>query len=440
MQMKCVAIGIVDRVKTHPQGKRALRGGIAVILGSLAWQVIRLVSSVALARILGPEQFGLSSMFLLVIVLLDMTGNAGLDKQIIQATDGASAKFVATLHAFSAIRGLLLAGIILFAAYPVAALLGIPEYGWAFAVLAVQPILSGFSHLSRKLLQRDLRYGPDLSVELVAQIAGAFVSILLAWRTGHFSAAMWGILATAIVTTLGSFVVAETSYRWAWEPQIARRVLQFGWPLMLSNILLFAVLHGERALLASAPQLFPSSPYTSFDLGLFAAAGTLAYAPVVVIARLGTTLSLPLLSSTKHDRQLYLRRVRQVYMFLGVSGVGVIAFFLILGPFLLRLFYGMEYSAATPVLMFLGTSQAFGIFRIAPIMCAMAIGNSSISLWSNIARACGLGISIWVVSTGKPLVNLAAAAAAAELAALFVAIWLFFRFSRRSPEIDRQLE
>jgi O-antigen/teichoic acid export membrane protein len=394
---------------------KVLHGGSVIVVGSLAWQVLRLVSSVFLARILGLEQFGLASMLLLVVGFIEMSSNVSIDKQLVQATDGDAPRFLDTSHAFSVIRGIVATTFFLCLAYPAAWLFGVPDYSWAFALLAIVPFCNGFSHLDRKRLQRHLRFAPDMVVEFAAQIASVVVVVSVAWWTRSFTAAAWAIVANSVVSLVVSFLVAERPYRWCWDKVIARRLVSFGWPLLLGAVLLFAAMHGERALLASAPRLFPKGNYSMSDLGLYAAAGSLAYAPMVVIGRLGLSLSLPILAEAKHSEHLFLNRFRVVASLLILSGLLMVISYYIMGPTILRKMYGTEFGAGESILLSLAVAQAIRMVRIAPTVGALALGNSRIAMWADIVRVFGSAAAIWVFCNGWPVVWLAITGALAEL-------------------------
>jgi O-antigen/teichoic acid export membrane protein len=420
-----------------PVRGRVVRGASVLVIGSLAWQALGLIRAVVVARLLGPEQFGLASMLLLVATLVEMVSSLSLDQQLVQAPDGDSQTFVDASHLLAAIRGVCGAGLILLLAYPLAWLFGVPEYAWAFALLAGFPLFVGLSHLDRKRVQRDLRFGADMSVEFSAQVVSVSVAIILAWETRHFTAALWAIMAGALVTLIGSFVVAERPYRWSWHVATLRRLIRFGWPLLLSSLLLFAVMQGERSLLAAAPRLFPGSSYTARDLGLFAAAGTLAYAPVVVIGRLGSSMSLPLLSSAQHDAVLFTARYRRILTFLLFSAVTVALFYAAASSTLIKWLFGEPFAPATSLLMLLALAQAIRMVRMAPTVGSLALGDSANAMWANAGRATGILLTVVVLARGLPIVWIGIAAVGAEVFSLAVASSLF-RSTRNRCLTDRR--
>lgn len=402
-----------------------LRGASIITFGSLSGQAIRMVNAAILGQILGPAQFGLASTLLLLVAFVEMSTSVNVDQQLVQAEDGDSPQFLAVSHAFGAVRGLVASVLLLALAYPVSWIFGIPEHAWAFAMLAITPICTGFSHYDRKRVQRHLRFAPDISVEFIAQVGGLIVGMLVAWRTRHFTAAMWAIVTSAFIALVASFCVAERPYRWAWDTSTARRLIHFGWPLLASNVLLFVIMQGERALLASAPKLFPEGQYTATDLGLFAAAGALAYAPMIVIGRLGSSMSLPLLASVKDNEELFRHMFRRISAFLALCALVDIVFFSITSPLLLRIVFGAAYRDAAPILLFLAIAQAVRMVRIGPTVGALALGYSRNTLWANIARAFGIGISLWVLASGCSVVWLAASTVVAELLSLIIAVLCF---------------
>lgn len=376
-------------------------------------------------------------MVLLVATCVEMISSVGLDKQLVQDREGDSQRFLNTAHALAAVRGVCGAAILVIAAVPVAWLFGVPHHAWAFATLGLYPLCIGLSHLDRKRLQRHMQFAPDMVVELIGQVVALVVAAVVAWYTRSFTAAIASILSGIVATMIASHLLAIRPYRWSWDRSLVVRMIRFGYPLLAGGILLFAVMHGERSLLASAPRLFSNSPYDAVDLGYFAAAGTLAYAPVVVLMRLGGTVSLPALSSARDSRELFFTRYSGVRAFVSLSGAAMAVGYALVGPTMLVLLYGDSYSPASTLLILMAIAQAIRIFRIAPTAAALALGDSQNTLWANVARTSGLCFATYALNQGLSLAWLGGAAVTAEFLALLVAHGLCRRsLSRMQDEND----
>ena len=53
--------------------------------------------------------------------------------------------------------------------------------------------------------------------------------------------------------------------------EYARRLLTFGWPLLVNGLLMFGIVQGDRLIIGTA--------YSVYDLGIYSVALTLAMAP-----------------------------------------------------------------------------------------------------------------------------------------------------------------
>jgi hypothetical protein len=114
-----VAVSKTPRPSSAKQTAR--RGSLWTLGGYGVSQVIRLASSLILARLLFPEAFGLMALVNVFMQGLEMLSDLGIGPGIIQNKRGAEPKFLRTAWTLQIIRGFVLWGITLLLARPVAA-------------------------------------------------------------------------------------------------------------------------------------------------------------------------------------------------------------------------------------------------------------------------------------------------------------------------------
>ena len=131
--------------------RRHVFKGAAVVGGGQALgQVLSFVRNVIVARLLGPDDFGIAATFALTVSLLEMISDLGTDKLIILAADGDNPRLQASAQLWQFAREAVGALLILALAWPLAALFGVPQARWAFYWLALVPLLRGLLHLDIK--------------------------------------------------------------------------------------------------------------------------------------------------------------------------------------------------------------------------------------------------------------------------------------------------
>lgn len=121
--------------------------GAMLFSGFAASQVMSFLRNALLGHALAKGDFGIAAILTLLLQLLDSLTDLGVDRLIVQAPDGNRRRFVATQHLALVLRGVLI-GAVLFLASPVIAdFFAVPQATWAFAAIALVPIIKGFQHL-----------------------------------------------------------------------------------------------------------------------------------------------------------------------------------------------------------------------------------------------------------------------------------------------------
>lgn len=380
--------------------------------------------NIIVARLLTPADVGLGATFWITVALLQMISDLASDRLLIQAPDGDEPQFQDTLHLWEFGRGLANSLLLFGLAWPVAYLFKTPQALWAFQCIALVPLLRGLCHLDVRRFHRQLRYGPGVTIELVAQlIALALAYPLCRWR-GDYSAVLVVVLLHELIRTAGSYLLAERRYRWAWSGPHVRRLLAFGWPLLLNGLLLFAIMKGDRLIVGAG--------YSTHDLGLYAMAFTLASAPFSLIGGVLNPLVLPLLAEVQDRPAAFERRVRLCNAVFALAA-GVVGIPLLFGaPWLLERLYGAPYAVATDVFVWLLYARMVWFLRVAPTLTAMARADTRNALLGNVFRLTGVGLAVLAAGLGLALELIAIAALVGEVVAALAAV-ILVRQRHRMP-------
>lgn len=391
--------------------RRQVLNGVAVIgAGQALGHVLSFVRNIIVARLVGPEDFGIAATFALTVSLLEMISDLGADKLIIQAEDGDDPRLQAAAHLWQLSRESVSALLILVLAWPLSLVFQVPHTRWAFYCLALVPLLRGFLHLDIKRLQRHLRFAPQTYTEVGAQFVATAVAWPLAWWLRDYSAMLWIVIAHAGVSVLLTHLGAQRAYRLGWDRGQLARLITFGWPLLVNGLLMFAVLQGDRALVGAF--------YSMHALGLYAVAFALAYAPVQMLVSLASGITLPLLSRVQSDAREFERRYALCAAGLAAAGGALTVTFVLAGPHLLTWTFGAAFRDAALCLILLAAAQSVRLLRVGTTIAAMARSDTVNSMGSNAWRITGLAAAGAAACFGAPLAWIAAAALLGEIAAL----------------------
>jgi O-antigen/teichoic acid export membrane protein len=395
-----------------------IRGGTLLSASQALTLSLAFVRNVILVRMLSVEDMGVAALLGLTVALFDMMSDLNLGTMLIQADDGDDPELQATGHSIMFIRAVGSAALLLVLAWPMAALFGVPEARWAFVVLALIPLLKGISNLDLARLQRQMDFRAVVTVDVASQVLLLVVAWPLARWFKSYTAILGILILQAALYAIGSHLVARRRFSVAWHRQSGARMISFGWPLLVNGLLMFCIFQGDRFIIGAAQRLFPSTGYSLTDLGVYSVAFALALLPVTALAKVGSSLFLPILSQVKHDTCRFERRYRLCLQVACLTSALFAGTMLVLGDRLILGLYGQKYKAATEFFGLLVVMQAIRMIRVAPTLAAISRGDTRNGMFANIARASALVAVCVAAAVHADLRWIAAAGIAGEVLAL----------------------
>jgi O-antigen/teichoic acid export membrane protein len=333
----------------------------------------------------------------------------------VQNKAGDDDRFVGTAHGLQAAVGGLSTLLICIFAHPMAYILNVGENVWGVYLLAPIPLLNGLLNLENKRQCRHMRFAPVVWMEVIPQVLTTALTWPLAVWLNDFRAILWVLLAKAILHTTVSHLLAKGRYPLAIDRAHLGSIVRFGYPLVLSSVILFANFQGDRFVIASF--------YTPADLAVYAVAATLAMTPVAALLRIMSAVTLPLLAKAQDDARTFSRRYALAADLLGwaagLFGLGV----LIAGESFVTLVFGAKYAGSGTIAGLLAVSQALRLVRAGPTAASMARGDTVNTLMANWVRLTGLGLATAAAYAGLNLIIIAWTMVAGEALAMGTATW-----------------
>ena len=219
-------------------GQRALRGGFVTILSQGGGFILTMVSTVVLARLLSPQDFGLVAMVAPLLTFMGFFRDLGLSTATVQQAEINHAQ-VSTL--FWVNVGL--SATLMLTAFALSPLVGMfyrrPEAVWLTGAYGVNCLLTGLSIQHMALLRRQMAFGSLAVINLSAGIVGLLAGILAA-------VAGWGCWALVAMTLVNSLVsLGAVWWLCSWRPgrpargSGVRPMLRFGGFLTGGNLAYF---------------------------------------------------------------------------------------------------------------------------------------------------------------------------------------------------------
>ena len=393
---------------------RVLKGAAVLSVGQGVGQALSFVRNIIVARLVSPDDFGIAATFAITVSLLEMLSDLAADKLLIQARDGDDENLQATAQLWQFTRGLGSAVLIALLAWPMSRLFKVPQAQWAFYWLALVPLLRGFVHLDLKRLQRGMKFTPQVLTEVGSQTLITAAAWPLAYWLRDYSAVLWLVIVQAAALAVLSHLTAQRPYRWAYDRVQMRRLLGFGWPLLINGLLMFGIFQGDRLVIGSM--------YSVHALAVYSVSFALATAPNMILGSIMASLSLPVLAQVQDTPGEFTQRYRLMVQTAGALAALVVVGLITPGAWLIPFVFGPAYIAAGPVFTWLVGAEALRLIRLAPTSAAVARADTQTCLRSNLVRVLAFPLAGACATVGLPLPWIAACAFFAEVLAFSAAI------------------
>ncbi|MEM6943324.1 MAG: oligosaccharide flippase family protein, partial [Pseudomonadota bacterium] len=185
-------------------GHRTARAAGWTLGARLIARLLDILVLLALARLLGPQDFGLVALAIGVVQLSE----AVLDMPVadlIARERAVSRRLLDTCFTIGLLRGVLLGGLLAGAAAPLAAFYARPELAALILAIALAPVFRGFLNPRLVLLARRLDYRLEVTVEVVAKATACLTALAFGVATGSY----WAL---ALVTILSPMLATGLSY------------------------------------------------------------------------------------------------------------------------------------------------------------------------------------------------------------------------------------
>jgi PST family polysaccharide transporter len=323
----------------------AIRGGLAVGLSQAVQIAARLVSVVALSRLLNPGDFGLIAALAPVISFTALVQGLGLQQAVVRHWD-LPAEQVNRIFWLMLAVSLACAGLVAASAPAVAAFYRDERMLRLTEVAAVPLVLASLTSVPSALLSRGLRFGTVALIDAGSAVAGLLAALLAAW----LGAGYWSLLAATFAATTVNLLASWAASGWVPAPPSLRlpdrKLLGFGANLSGFTIVNFFARNLDNILIGRV-----SGPTA---LGYYDRAYTLMLFPLQTIMAPISGVMVPLLSRIASDkpqlRSVYLRTMGQIVL-LTVPGMAALAS---ASDDVIGVLFGPQWAPAAPIFALLG--------------------------------------------------------------------------------------
>jgi O-antigen/teichoic acid export membrane protein len=217
-------------------GKKVASGAAWMVLMKFVVRGLGLISTIILARLLIPEDFGLVAIAMIFYELLDILGSFSFDLLLIQKQN-AKRQHYDTAWTLNVFQGFISALILYLIAPTIADFYQEPRLVAIMQLLAVGIFLKGFENIGIVAFRKELELHKEFVFLVSKKVIAASITITIAYIYRSYWALVIGMLASTISGVIFSYLMHPYKPKFSLEK--AREVIGFSKWLLLSNILIF---------------------------------------------------------------------------------------------------------------------------------------------------------------------------------------------------------
>jgi O-antigen/teichoic acid export membrane protein len=255
-------------------------------------QGVQVLTTILLARLLAPSDFGLVSMAAVVTAFVQVFGDLGTASAVIQRKH-VSGDFLSSIFWGNTLFGIVVTAVVAAIAPLAAAFFGDPRVASILRVLSLGFLAGGLGIVQKAVMERDLAFRRLAYLETAATAAGAVVGIGLAFSGAGAWSLVWQSVATAAATTVLFWFGARWRPGWVFRWSEVRPVAGYSANLTGFNVLNYFARNADYILIGRFLGAVP--------LGYYTLAYRIMFYPLQHISTVVGRVALPLFSRIQED-------------------------------------------------------------------------------------------------------------------------------------------
>lgn len=211
-------------------------GAVWVTVLRLSYRLIGLVSTVILARLLTPEDFGIAAIAMSIYFLISTFSNFGFETVLVQHP-APTTKHYSTAWTLNMIFGVFAAALLASVSGLIGGFYEKPEITYITIVISLMFILNGIKNTGIVDFQKNMNFDKEFKLNIIPKFISFFITIGLAVYCRNY----WALVIGSVFLTF--FTVVNSYYMHPFRPTICfergRELFQFSKWLMINNFITF---------------------------------------------------------------------------------------------------------------------------------------------------------------------------------------------------------
>ena len=347
----------------HATGSQIAKGAAWMMGFKLLDKSVGLVSTLVLARVLTPADFGLVAMATAVVALVGLMGAFGFETALIQRQNTDRSHYD-TAWTFNVIFGVGVAVMLLVLAVPAASFYREPRLQLMLPALAIGGIIGGFANIGTVAFRKELDFRKEFKFLLTKRLAAFAVTVTLALTFKSF----WALIAGMVTGTLMAVFISYVLHPYRPRLTLAARgdLMHFSKWIFISNFIQF--LHSRST------DFILGRTVGSHGLGVYSIAAEIAVIPSTeLIAPLNRAVY-PAYARLAKSREALCERFLAVFGIISLLAFPISFGLFCLSSLIVHVLLGPQWKEAIPIVEIIGLSGLVGALQSNMYLVVVAMG------------------------------------------------------------------
>lgn len=397
------------------------------IIGNLFWkfaerilaQVVSLVVSVVLARLLLPEDYGAISMVTVFITIANVFVTAGIPSALVQKKDATKEDF-STVFYFNFILSIIIYLVLFVAAPFIAGFYNYPVLSPVLRLMGIRIIVASINSVQHSYVSRHMMFKKYFWSTLFGTLISGVIGVGMAYA----GFGVWALAAQYMINTCVDTIVLFFTVKWrptlffSWKT--TKELFKFGWKILFQGL--------ASAFTVQMKNLIVGKVYSSSDLGYYTKGQQF---PQLIVTNINSSISsvmFPAMSNIQEDlykvKELLRKSVRlsSYIIFPLLTGLGMVA-----TPFI-SLVLTDKWLPCVPYLRLFCVSQGLAVGMVLRHQALTGIGRSDAFMHEhNISFA--FSILLLVLFYRRSVMAIAICDVVSQIAMFFIVMYTSKRFN-----------
>lgn len=358
--------------------KKAFHGFAWGFADKLVNQLGYLAVTIYLARLIGPESFGLIGMLTIFMLLAESVISSGFSAALVQRSHQLTVEDENTVFYINIAWGIAIYAMLYFIAPIIADFYKEPKLTDISRVLFVLMIINSFAVVVRAKLTINIDFKSQTIASTIATLFSSVLGIYFALMGYGYWALVWMLVLKAVLNTIFLWLFCRWLPQFIFSIESFRRLFKFGSNLMIAG---FVATFVNNLYIAFIGRYFNAT-----QVGYFTQANNLSNNLYQMLSATLQGVTYPILTSLKEERERLVSIYKQLISITMLVSLPLLVGLAAVSHEVVLLFLGEEWMPVAPVLSILCFARAITPISAINMNILNAIGRSDLFLKVDLSK------------------------------------------------------